>query len=196
MLGILGWIVFGLIAGALAKLVMPGRDPGGILVTMMLGIAGALVAGFLGKVVGLVWCRRAGRLCHGDAGGRAAAVHLSSLQDQRGVRASAGAVTTPAVASSTVQLLAVDNCARSRQFDGNNASASTAAWIRACRKTWASCPRRMELRRDRTSMIGSQPCARSSCAIFSAHASMSGHWRLSPACPPRALNRSRPHAGQ
>ena len=52
MLGILGWIVFGLIAGALAKLVMPGRDPGGILVTMMLGIAGALVAGFLGRSLG------------------------------------------------------------------------------------------------------------------------------------------------
>ena len=52
MIGILGWIVFGLIAGALAKLVMPGRDPGGILVTMMLGIAGALVAGFLGRLLG------------------------------------------------------------------------------------------------------------------------------------------------
>jgi uncharacterized membrane protein YeaQ/YmgE (transglycosylase-associated protein family) len=52
MLGVLGWIVFGLIAGALAKLVMPGRDPGGILVTMMLGIAGALVAGFLGRWLG------------------------------------------------------------------------------------------------------------------------------------------------
>ena len=52
MLGILGWIVFGLIVGALAKLVMPGRDPGGILVTMMLGIAGALVAGFLGRSLG------------------------------------------------------------------------------------------------------------------------------------------------
>ena len=53
MLGILGWIVFGLIAGALAKLVMPGRDPGGILVTVVLGIAGALVAGSLGR--GLGW---------------------------------------------------------------------------------------------------------------------------------------------
>lgn len=52
MLGVLGWIVFGLIVGAIAKLVMPGRDPGGILVTMMLGIAGALVAGFLGKSLG------------------------------------------------------------------------------------------------------------------------------------------------
>lgn len=52
MIGILGWMVFGLIAGALAKLVMPGRDPGGIVVTMVLGIAGALVAGFLGRSLG------------------------------------------------------------------------------------------------------------------------------------------------
>ena len=40
-MGILGWILFGLVVGALAKLVMPGRDPGGIIVTMLLGIAGA-----------------------------------------------------------------------------------------------------------------------------------------------------------
>jgi uncharacterized membrane protein YeaQ/YmgE (transglycosylase-associated protein family) len=52
MLGILGWVLFGLIVGALAKLVMPGRDPGGVLVTMVLGIAGALVAGFLGRALG------------------------------------------------------------------------------------------------------------------------------------------------
>jgi len=52
MLGILGWIVFGLIAGALAKLLMPGRDPGGIFVTIALGIAGALIAGFLGRAMG------------------------------------------------------------------------------------------------------------------------------------------------
>jgi len=49
---ILGWIVFGLIVGALAKLVMPGRDPGGVLVTIALGIAGAVVAGFIGQSVG------------------------------------------------------------------------------------------------------------------------------------------------
>jgi uncharacterized membrane protein YeaQ/YmgE (transglycosylase-associated protein family) len=48
------WMLFiGLIVGALAKLVMPGRDPGGILVTMLLGIAGALVAGFVGRLLGL-----------------------------------------------------------------------------------------------------------------------------------------------
>jgi uncharacterized membrane protein YeaQ/YmgE (transglycosylase-associated protein family) len=53
MLGILGWIVFGLIVGVIAKLVMPGRDPGGFVVTILLGIAGALVAGFLGRLAGL-----------------------------------------------------------------------------------------------------------------------------------------------
>jgi uncharacterized membrane protein YeaQ/YmgE (transglycosylase-associated protein family) len=52
MLSILGWIVFGLIVGAIAKLVMPGRDPGGVLVTIVLGIAGALLGGFLGRSLG------------------------------------------------------------------------------------------------------------------------------------------------
>jgi len=48
------WMLFiGLIVGALAKLMMPGRDPGGIFVTMLLGIAGAVTAGLLGGVVGL-----------------------------------------------------------------------------------------------------------------------------------------------
>ncbi|MGF1473326.1 MAG: GlsB/YeaQ/YmgE family stress response membrane protein [Rubrobacteraceae bacterium] len=46
-MSILSWIVFGLIAGAIAKLVMPGRDPGGCIVTMLIGIAGAFVGGFL-----------------------------------------------------------------------------------------------------------------------------------------------------
>lgn len=54
-MGILGWILFGLIVGALAKLVMPGRDPGGIIVTMLLGIAGAVLGGFLGRSLG--WYR-------------------------------------------------------------------------------------------------------------------------------------------
>jgi len=53
MLSLLGWIVFGLIIGALAKLVMPGRDPGGIIVTMLLGIAGAVIGGFIGRAMGL-----------------------------------------------------------------------------------------------------------------------------------------------
>ena len=51
-MGILGWILFGLIVGALAKLVMPGRDPGGIIVTMLLGIAGAVLGGFVGRALG------------------------------------------------------------------------------------------------------------------------------------------------
>jgi len=53
MFGILGWIVFGLIVGAIAKLLMPGRDPGGIIVTSLLGIAGAVVGGFIGRALGL-----------------------------------------------------------------------------------------------------------------------------------------------
>ena len=51
-MSILGWILFGLIIGALAKLVMPGRDPGGIIVTMLLGIAGAVLGGFVGRALG------------------------------------------------------------------------------------------------------------------------------------------------
>jgi uncharacterized membrane protein YeaQ/YmgE (transglycosylase-associated protein family) len=53
MFGILGWIVFGLIVGIIAKLLMPGRDPGGMIVTMLLGIAGAVVGGFVGREMGL-----------------------------------------------------------------------------------------------------------------------------------------------
>jgi uncharacterized membrane protein YeaQ/YmgE (transglycosylase-associated protein family) len=52
-MGILGWVLFGLIVGALAKLVMPGRDPGGIIVTMLLGIAGAVIGGFVGRALGM-----------------------------------------------------------------------------------------------------------------------------------------------
>jgi uncharacterized membrane protein YeaQ/YmgE (transglycosylase-associated protein family) len=52
MIAILSWIVFGLIVGALAKLIMPGDDPGGIIVTMLIGIAGAVVGGFLGRAMG------------------------------------------------------------------------------------------------------------------------------------------------
>jgi uncharacterized membrane protein YeaQ/YmgE (transglycosylase-associated protein family) len=48
---IIGWAIFGLIAGAIAKLLMPGRDPGGWFVTMLLGIAGALVGGFIGRAI-------------------------------------------------------------------------------------------------------------------------------------------------
>lgn len=51
-MGVIGWIVFGLIVGIVAKFLMPGRDPGGFIVTILVGIAGALVGGFLGRAVG------------------------------------------------------------------------------------------------------------------------------------------------
>jgi uncharacterized membrane protein YeaQ/YmgE (transglycosylase-associated protein family) len=50
--GIIGWIVIGGLAGAIAKLLMPGRDPGGCIITILLGIAGAVVAGWIGRAVG------------------------------------------------------------------------------------------------------------------------------------------------
>ena len=54
--GFLGWIVIGLVAGVIAKLIMPGKDPGGCIVTMLLGVAGALLAGFIGNAIG--WYRQ------------------------------------------------------------------------------------------------------------------------------------------
>jgi uncharacterized membrane protein YeaQ/YmgE (transglycosylase-associated protein family) len=48
----LGWIVFGLIVGIIAKLLMPGRDPGGFIITILLGIAGAMLGGFIGRAIG------------------------------------------------------------------------------------------------------------------------------------------------
>lgn len=53
MFGILGWIIFGLIVGVIAKLLMPGKDPGGIIVTMLLGIVGAVLGGFVGRALGM-----------------------------------------------------------------------------------------------------------------------------------------------
>jgi uncharacterized membrane protein YeaQ/YmgE (transglycosylase-associated protein family) len=50
---ILIWILFGLVVGAFAKLLMPGNDPGGIVVTILLGVAGSLVGGFFGRMIGL-----------------------------------------------------------------------------------------------------------------------------------------------
>ena len=50
--GIIGWIIIGGLAGAIAKLLMPGRDPGGCIITIILGIAGALIAGWVGHAVG------------------------------------------------------------------------------------------------------------------------------------------------
>ncbi|GAA2118653.1 MULTISPECIES: GlsB/YeaQ/YmgE family stress response membrane protein [Kocuria] len=52
-MGIISWIVLGLIAGALAKLIMPGRQGGGIIVTIILGIIGAILGGFLGSLIGI-----------------------------------------------------------------------------------------------------------------------------------------------
>ena len=52
MIAVLGWMLFGLIVGLIAKLVMPGRDPGGIFVTMLIGIVGAVLGGFLGRAIG------------------------------------------------------------------------------------------------------------------------------------------------
>lgn len=52
MMGILAWIIFGLIAGIIAKWLMPGRDPGGFIITILLGIAGAFVGGFIGTQLG------------------------------------------------------------------------------------------------------------------------------------------------
>jgi uncharacterized membrane protein YeaQ/YmgE (transglycosylase-associated protein family) len=52
-MGILTWMLFGLVVGVIAKLLMPGRDPGGFIITILLGIAGALVAGFLGRALNL-----------------------------------------------------------------------------------------------------------------------------------------------
>lgn len=51
-MSIIGWILFGLIVGVVAKLLMPGRDPGGMIVTILLGIVGALIGGFIGRVLG------------------------------------------------------------------------------------------------------------------------------------------------
>ena len=51
-MGILSWILFGLIAGALAKMLMPGQDPGGWIVTIFIGIGGAIVGGFIGSIIG------------------------------------------------------------------------------------------------------------------------------------------------
>ena len=53
MMGILGWVLFGLVVGIVAKLLTPGRDPGGFIITTLLGIVGAVIGGFLGRSLGL-----------------------------------------------------------------------------------------------------------------------------------------------
>ncbi|MEU0988280.1 GlsB/YeaQ/YmgE family stress response membrane protein [Streptomyces sp. NPDC005953] len=50
-MGIIAWILIGLLAGFIAKALMPGKDPGGIIITMLIGIAGGLLGGWLGKVI-------------------------------------------------------------------------------------------------------------------------------------------------
>jgi uncharacterized membrane protein YeaQ/YmgE (transglycosylase-associated protein family) len=50
---IISWIIFGLIAGAIAKVLMPGKDPGGCIITMLLGVAGAIVGGFIAQALAL-----------------------------------------------------------------------------------------------------------------------------------------------
>jgi uncharacterized membrane protein YeaQ/YmgE (transglycosylase-associated protein family) len=52
-MGILGWILFGLVVGIIAKFIMPGRDPGGIIMTIVLGIVGALIGGYVGQALHL-----------------------------------------------------------------------------------------------------------------------------------------------
>ena len=52
-MGILAWIVFGLVAGIVAKWIMPGRDPGGFILTVIIGIAGALIGGYLSTLMGM-----------------------------------------------------------------------------------------------------------------------------------------------
>ena len=54
-MGVIGWIIFGLIVGIVAKFLMPGRDPGGFVITAVLGIVGALLGGYLGRAMG--WYR-------------------------------------------------------------------------------------------------------------------------------------------
>jgi len=51
MIAIIGWIIFGLIAGLIAKAIMPGKDPGGVIITILLGIAGSLIGGFIGRAL-------------------------------------------------------------------------------------------------------------------------------------------------
>jgi uncharacterized membrane protein YeaQ/YmgE (transglycosylase-associated protein family) len=62
-MGIISWIFLGLIAGALAKFLVPGKDPGGLIVTILIGIVGAILGGFLGSFIGL------GRVESFDLGG-------------------------------------------------------------------------------------------------------------------------------
>jgi uncharacterized membrane protein YeaQ/YmgE (transglycosylase-associated protein family) len=52
-MGVITWLIFGLVIGAIAKLLMPGRDPGGFIITIILGIVGSFLGGFLGRALGM-----------------------------------------------------------------------------------------------------------------------------------------------
>ena len=52
-MGIIAWAVLGLVVGAVAKLIMPGKDPGGVIITILIGVAGAMIGGFVGSFLGL-----------------------------------------------------------------------------------------------------------------------------------------------
>ena len=77
MFGILGWIIFGLIVGVIAKLLMPGKDPGGMIVTILLGIVGAILGGYAGRAMGLYGTSRQRRHLHVDPRRGRLALHLS-----------------------------------------------------------------------------------------------------------------------
>ena len=85
MFSVLGWMLFGLIVGIIAKLVMPGKDPGGIFVTMLVGIVGALIGGFIGRALGLYQ-----PILRRDARRDRAAVYLSQSVPARLRPASSG----------------------------------------------------------------------------------------------------------
>jgi uncharacterized membrane protein YeaQ/YmgE (transglycosylase-associated protein family) len=76
-MSIIGWILFGLIVGVVAKLLMPGRDPGGMIVTIILGIVGALIGGGSRSPSWMVWGKRSGRFHHGRYRGDFSVIRVS-----------------------------------------------------------------------------------------------------------------------
>ena len=89
-MGVIGWIIFGLVVGIVAKFLMPGRDPGGFVITAIIGIVGALLGGYLGRAIG--WYRE------GDPVGFVVAVIgsiilLRALSDDGGASSAARVVT-------------------------------------------------------------------------------------------------------
>ena len=83
-MGILTWLVLGLVVGVLAKFIMPGEDPGGFVVTILIGIAGAFVGGFVGSMLGLgdVTGFKPGISRPGHSRGDVVAVYVSNVQIQ------------------------------------------------------------------------------------------------------------------